>query len=104
MERKGDGSTSCNRCLRINPKRIGKKTVRFGIKRASGDHLDNRIIKIRQNTEKCSEELEETYCHSASSEKPSANAGVKKSQKSKIITIVAASVGYMVQETKPLTS
>ena len=29
--------------------------------------------------------LEETCCHSNSSEKPSANAGVKNSQKSKII-------------------
>ena len=35
-----------------------------------------------------SRKLEETWCHSNSSEKPSANAGVKNSQKSKIIMII----------------
>ena len=40
------------------------------------------IIKIGQNTEK-SPRLEETCCRSNSSEKPSANVGVKSSQRSK---------------------
>ena len=46
-----DCDTSCNLCTRNNPQRIGKGTGRLGNKRASGDHPDNSIIQIGQNTE-----------------------------------------------------
>ena len=47
------------------PKRTGKGTERLGEKRTSGNHPDKSNIKIRLNTEK----LEETCCHSNSSQK-----------------------------------
>ena len=52
----------------------------------SGDHPDNSITKIGQNSKK------KTCCYSDSSERPSTNAGMKNSQRSKIkITIMATS-------------
>ena len=45
----------------------------------SGDHPNNSIIENSQNTEKSPGRLEETCCHSDSSEKPSALADVKNS-------------------------
>ena len=68
--------------LRTIPKRIGKGTGRLGDKRTSGDHPDYRIIKISQNTEKSSRDFEETCFQLNSSGKPSANGGVKNSQRS----------------------
>ena len=44
--------------------------------------------------------IQETCCHSNTSEKPSANAGVKNSQRSKIICNRIASVGYVEKEMK----
>ena len=73
MEHEGDGDTSYNWCTWNNPERLGKGTEQLGNKRAS-------IIKIDQNTEKSPED-----CHSISSEKLSANIGMKNSQRSKII-------------------
>ena len=49
------------------------------------DHPNYSVIEISQNTEKESRSPEETCCHSDSSERPSANGGVKNSQRSKII-------------------
>ena len=49
-------------------------------KRKSGDHPNYSTFEINQNTEKS---LEETCCHSDSSEKLSANASVINSQRSK---------------------
>ena len=43
--------------------------------------------------------LEKTCCHSNSSEKPSANAGVKNSQKSQTI-MIHTSIGYTKKEMK----
>ena len=44
-----------------------------------GDHPNNSITEDDQNTEKRSWRLEETCCHSISSERPSANADAKNS-------------------------
>ena len=52
MEHEDDSNTNCNWCSWSNPQRIGKGTGRLGNKRTSGDHSDNSIIKISQNTEK----------------------------------------------------
>ena len=59
--------------------RIDKGTGQLGNKRTSEDHPNNSVFKISQNTEKSPGNLQETCCHSNSSEKPSANAGVKNS-------------------------
>ena len=62
-----------------------KVTVIQRIGTRTGDHLNYIIVEIGQDTEKSSGDLrrlEETYCHSNSSEKPSANTDVKNSQKS----------------------
>ena len=60
---------------------IGKDTRGLGNKRKSRDPPDCSIIKIGQNTEY--KKLEETCCYLNSSEKLSANAGVKNSQRTK---------------------
>ena len=39
------------------PKDLGKDAERVGNNRTSGDHPDNSIIKISQNTEKSPEDL-----------------------------------------------
>ena len=46
----------------------------------SGDHPNYCIIEIDENTEKKSWRLEETWYHSNSSERPSANIDVKNSR------------------------
>ena len=90
-------------------KRLGNWTGRVGHQRTKRDHPDYNIVEIGQNTEKSpwdlwrfavtqtpvkdrqlmllwkahneeSWRLEETCCHSSSSEKPSANAGVRNSK------------------------
>ena len=52
----------------------------------SGDHPNYSIVEIEQNTEKSPGDIEEICCHSDSRGNPSANTGVKNSQKSKIIS------------------
>ena len=52
MEHEGDGDTSWNWCTWNNPQRIDKRTGRLGTERTSGDHPNDSIIKIDQNTEK----------------------------------------------------
>ena len=97
MEHESDGDTNCN-CAFGSHKRIGTGIGGFGNKRTSRDHPNYSIVKIGQNTEKSPGDLSpqdssqysvtQTFCHSNSSEKPSANAGMKNSQKRKIIMIV----------------
>ena len=52
MEHEGDSDTSCNWSSWNNPEKIGKETGKVGNKRTRGDHPDDSIIKIDQNTEK----------------------------------------------------
>ena len=77
MKLESDGDTDCNWCARYSYQRIGTWTGGLGDKRTSGDHLNNSIVEIGQNTKKESWRLEETCCHSDSSGKPSDNPGVK---------------------------
>ena len=83
MGHEGDGDTNCNWCAPNNPQIFVKVTGGHGNKKTSGDHLDSSVIKIGR------EEywrLGEICCHLSPCEKRSANAGVKNSQRSKIIT------------------
>ena len=57
MEHKGDKDTNCNWCIWNNPQRTSKGTERLGLKRTSGDHPENSIINVGQNTEKCPGDL-----------------------------------------------
>ena len=50
MERESDGDTSCYWCIWYSHKRIG--TGGLGNKRTRGDHPNDSIIEIDQNTEK----------------------------------------------------
>ena len=68
-----------------NPQRIGTLTGRLGNKRTSGDHPNYSIIKIVQNTKKSPGYLGRLAVTQTPVKKPSANVGVKYSQKSKII-------------------
>ena len=52
MEHKSDGDTNSNWCTWYNPERIDNETGGLGNKRTSGDHPNNRIVKIGKNTEK----------------------------------------------------
>ena len=65
-------------------KRIGKGTARLGDKKTSGDHPNYSIVKIGQNTMKNKGAGGDLF-HTDSSGKSSANAGVKNSEKCKII-------------------
>ena len=71
MEHEGDGYTSCNWCIWYSHQRIGTGTGRLGNKRTSRNHL-NSIPEYWDESRR----LDETRCHSNSSGKPSANAGV----------------------------
>ena len=81
LEHKSDNYTNCNWCSWYSRRRINKGTGELGNKRTSGDYLNYYIIENCQNTEKKSWRLYETCCHSNFSERPSANADVKNSQK-----------------------
>ena len=78
MEHESDGDTNSNQCARYNHQRIGKGTRRIGNKNTSGDPPNYSIIKFIQK-------IKESCCHSNSSGRPSADAGVKNSQRSKIM-------------------
>ena len=80
MEHEGDGDTDCDWCTRYNPQKLGKGTRKLRNQSQSREHPNYIIIKIGQKTEM------ESCCLSESGEKPSANAGVKNSQKSIIIS------------------
>ena len=85
-----DDYTNCNGCSWYSHQRINKVTVGLGNEKTSGDNPNNSIIQIGQNTEKSSWRLVETCWLSNSIERPSASAGVKNSQKGKIIIIIIA--------------
>ena len=53
MEHEGDGDsdTICNCCGQYSHERIGTGTGGFGNKRTIGDHLNNSIVEIGQNTQ-----------------------------------------------------
>ena len=50
MEHEGDGDTTCNRCAQYSHQRIGKVTGRIVNKNTNGEHPNESIIKICQNT------------------------------------------------------
>ena len=50
MEHEGDGDTDCNRRNWNNFQIFGKEPGRLWEKMTSGDHPDNCIIKVGQNT------------------------------------------------------
>ena len=52
MEHEKDGDTNCNWCTRHSHQRIGKGTGIIRNQRISGNHPDQSITKIGQNTEK----------------------------------------------------
>ena len=62
-------------------KRFVQEIGELGNKRTSRDHQNNSIIKIGQNTEKSPGDLRKH----AAAQTPSSHAGVKNSQKSKIL-------------------
>ena len=87
MEHESDDDTNCNRCARYGHHRIGKGTGGLGNKNTSGNNPINSTAKIGQNTKKSPKDLR-GRCHSNSSKKKSADAGVKHFQKSKIIIMI----------------
>ena len=52
VEHEGDSDTNCCGCTYDDPQRTGKNPGRLENKKTSGDHPDNSIIKIVENTEK----------------------------------------------------
>ena len=52
MEYESDGDTNSNWCARYSHQKIGTGTGGLGNKRMSGDHPNNSLVKIGQNTEK----------------------------------------------------
>ena len=76
VEHEGDCHTSCNWCSWYGHQRIDTRTRGFGNNRTRVNHPKYSFIKIGQNAEK-SFGVKDTRCHSNSSEKLSANAGVK---------------------------
>ena len=78
IDHKSDGDTNCNWCAQYSYQRISISTGELGNKSTSGHHLNPSEYQESWG-------LEETCCHWYSSEKPSADAGVKNSQKRKMI-------------------
>ena len=72
-----DGDTNCNWCSSYSHRRIGAGTGGLGNKRTERDRQNYTIMVIDQNTEKSPWKLD-ICCHSNSSGKPLAHAGVKK--------------------------
>ena len=58
---------------------LGKRAGRVGNRRMIQDHPNYSIIEIGKNTEKTPGDLRRLGSYSDSSERPSANAGVKNS-------------------------
>ena len=57
MEHESDSDTNFNWCAWYSYQRIGTGTGGLGNKTTSGDHPNDSIIKIGQNTEKSPEDL-----------------------------------------------
>ena len=86
MQHEGHGDTNCNCSSWYSHQRTGTRTGGLGNKRTSKDHPKFGVIKIGKDTEKSPGNLrwlEETFCLSDRSEKPSANGGMKNSNRSK---------------------
>ena len=58
MKRKIDGDTDYNLCTRYSDERTGKRTGRIGNESTSGDDPNAKTVKMRQNTEKSSGDLQ----------------------------------------------
>ena len=52
MEHESDGDVNCIQSARYSHQKIGTDTGRLGNKRKSGDHPNNSIVEIDQNTKK----------------------------------------------------
>ena len=52
IEHEGDNGTNCKYCAWNDSQRLGKGAGGVGNRRTSGDHSDNSIVKIAQNSEK----------------------------------------------------
>ena len=52
-----DGDTNCKWRAQYNHKSIGTETGGLGNKRSSGDHPNNSIVEIGQNTKKSTGDL-----------------------------------------------
>ena len=86
MEHEGGGDINCYRCTCNKPQMLSERTERLRNQRTRGDHQDYRIITIGL---KSPGDLRRLTCyHWDSSERPSANVWVKKSQRSIIIIII----------------
>ena len=72
--------SNCDWFAQYSQQLIGKGTRRLGNKRMSGDHPNNSIVEIGQNTKKSPGDLRGLVV----AQTPPANAGVKNSQMSKI--------------------
>ena len=81
MEKVTEHEDDRNRCTRYSHQRIVIGNGGIGNKRMSGDYTNFSIIKIGRNTEKSPEDWRRFVVTQISSERPSANACVKNSQK-----------------------
>ena len=84
-EHESEGDISCNWRSLFSHQRIGTGTGGFGNKRTSGNHQNYIIVEIGQNTKKCPWDLRRLAVIQTPGEKPSASAGRKNSQLSKIL-------------------
>ena len=50
MGHESDGDTNCNWCARYSHQMIGTGTGEIGNKRTSGDHPNDSMVDIGQNT------------------------------------------------------
>ena len=80
MEYESDNYNNCNCCFLCSHQRINKRTGGHRNERTNGDHPNYSFIEIGRNTEKSPGDLRRR-CHSISSERTSANADVKNSQR-----------------------
>ena len=84
MEHEDDSDTNCGRCTWDDLQRISKGNGGLRNKRTSRVHPDYSIIKIGQNTEKSPGDLRKLSVSQTPANtgvKPSANTGVKNSQR-----------------------
>ena len=80
MEHERDDYTNCNWCFWYSRQRISTRSGGHGNYKTSRDHPNYCIIEIGQNTEKSPGDLRVLVTQSPV-KKPSANVGVKNSQK-----------------------